>query len=215
MADRIRIAVIDDHPLFREGVANTLRSNHAFEVMAEGNSADDAVRIAEVERPDIILLDVSMPGGGIEAVRVIARVCPGAKTIMLTVSESDEHVAAALEAGASGYILKGIRGPELVRIVAAIHGGESYVSPALAARLLVQLTQAAPSNPVKHVFTVLTPREEQILAHVSRGQTNKEIARALALSEKTVKHYMTNIMQKLQVRNRVEAVLAMRQRSIA
>jgi two-component system nitrate/nitrite response regulator NarL len=99
--------------------------------------------------------------------------------------------------------------------VAAIHGGESYVSPALAARLLGQLRQAAPANPVKQAFTVLTPREEQILAHLSRGQTNKEIARALALSEKTVKHYMTNIMQKLQVRNRVEAVLAMRQRSIA
>src|SRR5918996_215157 len=177
MSDPIRVVVVDDHPLFRDGVANTLRSNNAFEVVAEGASADDAVRIAEDELPDIILLDVNMPGGGIEAARVIARVCPVVKTIMLTVSESDEHVAAALEAGARGYILKGIRGPELVRTVGAIHGGEPYVSPGLAARLLVQLKQATPASPAKHGFSELTPREVQILSHVSRGQTNKEIAR--------------------------------------
>ena len=213
MADRIRIAVIDDHPLFREGAATTLRSDDEFEVVAEGASADDAIRIAQDELPDVILLDVSMPGGGIKAARAIARACPVVKMIMLTVSESEDHVAAALEAGARGYVLKGIRGPELVRTVRAIHEGETYVTPGLAARLLVQLRQAAPAPAVKSEFSELTPREAQILDLVARGLTNKEIARDLALSEKTVKHYMTNVMQKLQVRNRVEAVMAMRAKS--
>jgi two-component system nitrate/nitrite response regulator NarL len=117
--------------------------------------------------------------------------------------------------GARGYVLKGIRGPELVQIVRSIHDGEVYMAPGLAARLLVQQKQGAQTGAGKHDFAELTPREGQIIEHVSRGLTNREIARELSLSEKTVKHYMTNIMQKLQVRNRVEAVLALRQKSNA
>jgi two-component system nitrate/nitrite response regulator NarL len=213
MAERIRVAVVDDHPLFREGVAHTLRSSKMVEVVAEGASSDDALRIAKSYSPDIMLLDVSMPGGGIEAARAISRTCPDVKMIMLTVSESEEHVSQALEAGALGYVLKGTSGLELVATTSAIYRGESYVSPGLAARLLAQSKRQSHAVEDESCLPELTKREEQILDNVGRGLTNKEIARGLNISEKTVKHYMTNIMQKLQVRNRVEAVLALQKKS--
>ncbi len=215
MSEMIRIAVVDDHPLFREGVAFTLDTAGGFEVVGQGSSAADALRIVSQERPDMILLDVSMPGNGIEAARAISAMAPEVLIVILTVSESEEHVAAALQAGARGYVLKGSSGQELVRTVRAVHDGDSYVSPGLAARLLTQMKQQQTSN--VHALrnddaAELTAREDEILGYVSRGLTNKEIASRLALSEKTVKHYMTNIMNKLQVRNRVEAVLASRRR---
>ncbi len=165
----------------------------------------------------MMLLDVSMPGNGIEAARTISQMAPGILILILTVSESEEHVAAALQAGARGYVLKGASAQELVRTIRAVHQGDSYVSPGLAARLLTQMKQhQAQSHASSSLHggdgVELTAREDEILAFVSRGLTNKEIASRLALSEKTVKHYMTNIMNKLQVRNRVEAVLASRRR---
>jgi len=209
MAERVRVAIIDDHPLFREGVVHTLRGARVMEVVGEGGTADDAIRIAREELPDIVLLDVSMPGGGIEAARSIAQVCPIVKTIMLTVSESEQDVTQALEAGVRGYVLKGASGSELLKTMFAISRGESYVTPGLAARLLTHASRQEPARALPE----LTEREGQILAHVARGLTNKEIARALSLSEKTVKHHMTNVMQKLQVRNRVEAAMVYRKQS--
>jgi DNA-binding NarL/FixJ family response regulator len=211
MSDRLRVAIIDDHPLFREGVVHTLRSARVLDVVGEGGTAEDAVRIAKQELPDIVLLDVSMPGGGIEAARSIARVCPIVKTIMLTVSESEQDVAQALEAGVKGYVLKGTSGSELLKTMFAVSRGESYVTPGLAARLLTQGKRQAPARGA--ALPELTEREGQILAEVARGLTNKEIARALSLSEKTVKHHMTNVMQKLQVRNRVEAAMVYRRQT--
>jgi DNA-binding NarL/FixJ family response regulator len=213
MAERIRVAVVDDHPLFREGVTHTLRSSKTVEVVAEGATSDDALSIATSHNPDIMLLDVSMPGGGIEAARAISQNCPAVKTIMLTVSESEEHVSQALEAGALGYVLKGTSGLELIATTSAIYRGESYVSPGLAARLLAQSKRQPQTIEDDANLPELTKREEQILDNVGRGLTNKEIARGLNISEKTVKHYMTNIMQKLQVRNRVEAVLALQKKA--
>jgi DNA-binding NarL/FixJ family response regulator len=211
MSDRLRVAIIDDHPLFREGVVHTLRSARVLDVVGEGGTAEDAVRIARQELPDIVLLDVSMPGGGIEAARSIARVCPIVKTIVLTVSESEQDVAQALEAGVKGYVLKGTSGSELLKTMYAISRGESYVTPGLAARLLTQVKRQEQAQGA--ALPELTEREGQILAQVARGLTNKEIARTLSLSEKTVKHHMTNIMQKLQVRNRVEAAMVYRKQA--
>jgi DNA-binding NarL/FixJ family response regulator len=205
MANRLRIAIIDDHPLFREGVVHTLRSAKALEIVGEGGSAQDAVRIAKEELPDIILLDVSIPGGGIEAARAIVQSCPIVKIVMLTVSENEQDVAQALEAGAKGYVLKGTSGAELLRTMLAVSRGESYITPGLAARLLTDTTRQKPSRAAS--LPELTQREGQILTQAARGLTNKEIARVLTLSEKTIKHYMTNVMQKLRVRNRVEAIL--------
>jgi two-component system, NarL family, nitrate/nitrite response regulator NarL len=212
MADPIRVAVIDDHPLFREGVAHTIQRSGTLQVIGEGATADDAIRIAKAELPDIVLLDVNMPGGGVEAARAISNVCPVVKIIMLTVSESEEHVHEAMEAGVRGYVLKGTSGLELVNTLRAVARGEYYVTPRLAARILALSKRPSKTNDGPDAFPDLTKREEQILDRVARGLTNKEIAKDLQISEKTVKHYMTNIMQKLQVRNRVEAALVFKKK---
>jgi len=214
MADKIQIAVVDDHPLFRDGVVLVLSGHEAFDVVAEGASAEDAVRIADNMLPDVILLDVSMPGGGIRAAGEIFKRWPIIKIIMLTVSEDEEDVSAALKAGARGYVLKGIGGTELIETIKTIHRGEAYVSPALAARLLTDYRSGGSRGPSPaDDFDSLSAREEQILNLLAKGMSNKEIGLDLNLSEKTVKHYMTNILQKLQVRNRVEAALLAQQRA--
>ena len=210
MMNKIRLVLADDHPLFREGVARTLMSDPEFDIVGEGANAEEALRLATDLLPDIILLDISMPGSGIEAARQVARVCPVVKIVMLTVSEHDDDVISALQAGARGYILKGIGGAELISIVKAVHQGESYVSPDLAARLLTEMKEGSGKGIKRDPLSELTAREEQILKGVARGLSNKEIGRELELQEKTVKHYMTNILQKLQVRNRVEAAVMAR-----
>lgn len=206
MAKLIRVALADDHPLFREGVARTVAASEDCEVVAECGDANGAVAVASELLPDILLLDVSMPGGGIEAARRVSASCPVVKILMLTVSESESDVMEALEAGACGYVLKGIGGNRLLEIIRSVHDGGSYVSPNLAARLLVEI-KGRRQRQTPDAFADLTTREEQILKEVAQGFSNKEIAQTLELSEKTIKHYMTNILQKLQVRNRVEAAL--------
>ena len=214
MTDKIRVVGIDDHPMFRDGVAHTLSSDPKIEVVAQGNNHKEAIRLAQDHLPDIILLDISMPGGGIVAAGVIAKTCPVVKIAMLTVSESEDDVMKSLQAGADAYILKGIAGEELVDIIGGVHNGESYVSPGLAARLLSELKDGPQIIKVPDdVFSELTAREEQILELVAQGLSNKEIGRELDITEKTVKHYMTNVLQKLQVRNRVEAALLAQKRS--
>lgn len=211
--DKLRIAIVDDHPLFRDGVAATLNNSPGLEVIGQGANSDQALQLALDLLPDVLLLDISLPGGGIEATREIARLCPYVKVIMLTASENEQHVSSALEAGARGYILKGIGSAELIRTIHAIHEGEHYVTPQLAARLLSMMKKPASAPPAADMLPDLTKREEQILDGVAEGKTNKEIARVLNISEKTVKHYMTNIMHKLQVRNRVEAALIVKKKN--
>lgn len=211
--DRIRLAIVDDHPLFREGVVASLANVAAIEIVGQGADAEQAIQISQDLLPDVLLLDISLPGGGIEATREIARLCPYIKVIMLTASENEQHVSSALEAGARGYILKGIGAADLVRTIQAIYQGESYVTPQLAARLLSMMKKPVQSAAADDELPALTKREEQILDGVAEGKTNKEIARQLNISEKTVKHYMTNIMHKLQVRNRVEAALVVKKKS--
>lgn len=216
MPDNLRIVVVDDHPMFREGVAKTLDSESDLDVVGQGADAADAVQLATDLLPDIVLLDISMPGGGIEAARQIAIACPVVKIIMLTVSEHDDDVISALQAGARGYILKGVGGSELVEIIRTVEQGESYVSPNLAARLLAATQQTDHANRQAHdPLSELTMREEQVLKFVSSGLSNKEVGRELNIQEKTVKHYMTNILQKLHVRNRVEAALMARDKFTA
>lgn len=193
---RIRVVIADDHPLFREGVSKTLVDFANCEIVAECGNGDDALKAVCEHLPDIVLLDISMPGGGLEAARRIASACPVVRILMLTVSENESDVMAALEIGACGYVLKGIGGDELADIIKSVYEGGVYVSPALAARMLVDIKDHKRSE-LFDLFSDLTAREEQILKHVSQGLSNKEIARALTLSEKTVKHYMTNVLQKL------------------
>jgi DNA-binding NarL/FixJ family response regulator len=215
MTGRIRIGVVDDHPLLREGVANTLKAA-AMDVVGVGASASDAMRLAGEQHPDIVLLDISMPGGGVEAARAIARSHPRIMTIMLTVSEREDDVIAAMEAGARAYVLKGICGPELIATIRAVSRGETYITPQIAARVLAKMqrrTNTGSPARAKAFETELTSREEQIMNQVAQGLTNKEIALKFSLSEKTVKHYMTSVLQKFQVRNRVEAVIAHQKQS--
>jgi two-component system nitrate/nitrite response regulator NarL len=153
-----------------------------------------------------------MPGSGIAAVAAIASSCPVVKIAMLTVSEREDDVMKSLHAGARGYILKDIGGQELIEIVYSLHNGDSYVSPGLAARMLSELKNKPVGDATEDLFSELTAREEQILKSISRGLSNKEIGRELNITEKTVKHYVTNVLQKLQVRNRVEAALLAQKR---
>ncbi len=215
MSSVVRVAVVDDHPLFREGVSSIFARSERHSVVALGGSADDAVKIAREYMPDVMLIDIKMPGGGLDAVRQISELCPAIRIVMLTSSEQEDDVSRGLSLGARGYILKGIGARELIDTVAQIVDGGTYVSPQLAAQLLINMKQPKASSRPGHDVTTLTHREEQILEQVADGLTNKEIARELDISEKTVKHYMTNIMQKLHVRNRVEAALIGRSRKVA
>jgi two-component system, NarL family, nitrate/nitrite response regulator NarL len=207
----IRVAVVDDHPIMRDGLVHILNSEDGFEVVAQGASAEEAIQIAQVLLPDLILLDISMPGDGMVAARAISHACPAVRIIVLTAHDSEHHVLEALHGGASGYLVKGVSSEELIKTARAVHGGEAYVSPALAAKLLGRRSKEV--TPVWDNRGVdLTAREEEILQLVCEGKSNKEIGDHISLTEKTVKHYMTNILQKLHARNRVEAALIAKQR---
>lgn len=210
MAD-IRVVIADDHPLYREGVARSLTEADGISVVGEGHDAESAVELTEQMKPDIVLLDLSMPGGGgLAALRRIA-VLPDAPIVaILTVSEDDDDVLQALKAGAKGYVLKGVGSRELVAIVRELNRGQSYVSPALAARILNAMRSDGTPKRVANPIEDLSRREEDILKLVAEGKSNKEVGLALDLQEKTVKHYMTTILQKLHVRNRVEAAVMAR-----
>jgi RNA polymerase sigma factor (sigma-70 family) len=179
-----------------------------FEVVGQAGSAQEAVQLARDLLPDIILLDIDMPGSGLEAARIVADELPVTRIVVLTSSEEDDHLIGALKIGARAYILKGVAARELIRILRAVWAGESYVPPMLAASLLLEMREAgSQQKQATSPLDELTPRERQILEGLAAGLSNKEIGEQLFLSEKTVKHYMTNILQKLQVRNRVEAAL--------
>jgi two-component system nitrate/nitrite response regulator NarL len=210
MTAPIRLAIIDDHPLFREGVTRSLSEIGGFEVVGEGGTKDDALQITEAKRPDIVLLDISMPGGGLSAIAPILDRYPTQKIVMLTVSEASDDVAKALNSGAKGYVLKGVGSRALAEILRTVASGESYVSPMLSARLLSDLS-AQSGSPVKtNPIADLTSREKEILTLVAAGLSNKRVALRLDLHEKTVKHHMTRILAKLNVTNRTEAAMALR-----
>jgi len=208
MSDKIHVVIADDHTLFREGLAGIIGGTEDFEVVGQGGTMEEAVQLARDLLPDIILLDIDMPGGGLEAARIVAEECPVTRIVVLTSSEEDDHLIGALKIGARAYILKGVAARELIRILRAVWAGESYVPPMLAASLLLEMREAhSQQKQTASPLDELTPRERGILESLAAGLSNKEIGEKLFLSEKTVKHYMTNILQKLQVRNRVEAAL--------
>ena len=213
MSDPVRVVVVDDHPLLRDGVVRSLEASGHFLVLGEGGSAADAVRLVSQCEPDLVLLDLSMPGGGLAAMRDIAATAPEVRVVVLTVSEADDDLMQALKAGAKGYVLKGVGSNALVEILLGVASGESYVSPSLAARILSELRRGEPNRPADDPLSTLTPREEEILRLVGTGLSNKQVALKLELQEKTVKHHMTRILGKLQVRNRTEAAILLRERS--
>lgn len=210
MPEPIRIVVADDHPLFREGVVHSLGVDPSFVVVGEASTGEEAVlRVAEL-KPDLVMLDISMPGiGGIEAARAIAASAPGVRIMMLTVADGEASLLAALKAGAHGYVLKGVAARELRAITRRVADGEAYVPPALAAELLSEMSAPRGRDP----FADLTEREAEVLGLLSEGLGNREIGERLSISEKTVKHHMSSILGKLQVRSRTEAALIAAQRA--
>jgi two-component system nitrate/nitrite response regulator NarL len=208
MTAPIRLAVVDDHPLFREGVARCLKDMD-FEIIAQGSSKDDALRIVEQQRPDIILMDISMPGGGLSAIAPILERHPEQNIVMLTVSELTDDVTQALKSGAKGYVLKGVGYQVLAQILRTVASGESYLSPTLSARVVSDLSRStAPVS--RSLIDELNARQKQILTLVASGLSNKRIALQLGVHEKTIKHHMTRIMAKLHASNRTEAAIALR-----
>ena len=204
MAEVIDVLVVDDHPLFRQGVVHSLGLDPGFRVVGETASGEEALALAQALLPGVVLLDISMPGwNGIVTAERIAMACPATAIVMLTMSEDKDKLLAALKAGARGYVLKGVSARELTDVLRGAVAGEVYVSPSIAAEMLVSLTRHKAPDPLQE----LTERERRILGLIGSGKTNREIGDALCLSEKTIKHYVTNILQKLQVRSRVEAAL--------
>lgn len=203
MTEAIRIVVVDDHPLFLDGLVATLSADEELEVVATGGDAASAVRAAREHQPDVALLDIAMPGGGIEAARRIGPASPATRVVMLTSSENEDDLLAAMDAGARGYVLKGVAGRELRIILKSVHRGEVYVAPGLAYAMIKGLSRPR----VAHPLAELTMREREVLELVAEGLSNAEIGGRLGLAEKTVKHYMTAILGKLEVGSRVEAAL--------
>jgi two-component system, NarL family, nitrate/nitrite response regulator NarL len=202
VTEAIRVVVADDHPMFRAGVVSSLAAHPDFEVVGEGSSADEAMTLAEQLQPDVCLLDIAMPGGGLIAAREITGSLPQTKVVMLTVSEDEDDLLAAMKSGASGYVLKGAAGSELMNVLKTVNAGEVYVAPGLAWGLLREM-----SRPRSAPLDELSTREREVLELVAAGLSNQEIGERLGLAEKTIKHYMTSILGKLRVRSRVEAAL--------
>ncbi|WBY02494.1 response regulator [Ramlibacter tataouinensis] len=202
-----RLLVVDDHTLFRRGLVALLASQPGVQVAGEAGDAGQAVREAQRLQPDVILLDNHLPGvTGIQALAGLREACPQAVVLMLTVSEDELDVQAALRNGAQGYLLKTIDGEDLVAAIRRAMGGETVVSPELTPRLLAALRQpavAAPADPL----AVLSAREQEVLQEIARGASNKEIARSLSIAETTVKIHVQNILRKLGLSSRVQAAV--------
>ncbi|MBY5413108.1 response regulator transcription factor [Rhizobium leguminosarum] len=199
----ITIAIVDDHPLFREGVSRTLSEMEDFVVVGEGASADDAATLAVSQRPDVLLLDVFMPGGGIEAISEIVVRSPETKVLMLTASEEVDPLLAALRRGAAGYVVKGIGSRGLADAIRTVVGGSRFISTTMRAKIVEKSLFGRPAS--------LTPRETEVIELVAEGLSNKHIGRRLNLQEKTIKHHMTEILLKLGASNRTEAAIRWRQ----
>lgn len=207
--DKISVLLIDDHTLFRSGVRSLLQRNPRFEVVGEAADGVEGVKRAMQLQPDVILLDLNMPGmSGVETLQLLLQDRPQAAVLMLTVSEEADDLAAALQAGARGYLIKNIDADYLIRAVERAAAGESVLAEALAGKLFahVQRGGAKPSAPVSELDK-LTPREREILACLARGESNKLIARVLDLAESTVKIHVQNVLRKLGLTSRVQAAV--------
>ena len=211
MSEQIRIIIADDHPLFREGVSNSLAGESDITLVGEASTSEEAFSLTADILPDVLILDITMPGvGGIEIARRVSAALPVIQIIMLTASEDQDDLMKALKAGVRGYILKGVSAKDLANAVRHVASGGTYISPEMASTLLMEFSKPNPPDP----FSELTERENQILKLVAKGLTNREIGEQIYLAEKTIKHYMTNILQKLHVRSRVEAALLVQKREL-
>ncbi len=206
----LRVLIADDHPLFRHGMHALLGASTDFEVVGEATTGEEVVSMAASLQPDVILMDIQMPGvNGIEATRRIVRESPHIRILIVTMFEDDASVFTAMRAGARGYVLKDAEKVEMLRAIRAVGSGEAIFSPAIATRLIDFFTApraiAAPG-----AFPELTEREREILDLIAQGKSNSDIASQLVLSPNTVRNYVSNIFSKLQVADRAHAILLAR-----
>ncbi|MFT4415563.1 response regulator [Fredinandcohnia humi] len=201
----IKVLVVDDHPLFREGIATLLQSTDIAELVGEATNGEEAIELALRIKPDVILMDLNLPiKNGIEATRIITKNSPTIGILVLTMFDDDDSVFSALKAGARGYLLKGANRTETIRAIQAIANGESIFSPAIAGNLLEFFKDFQPTPPL--IFPQLTDRERDILERIVAGKENAEIAKNLGITLKTVRNHISNIYSKLQVADRAEAI---------
>ena len=206
----VRVLVVDDHPLYRDGMRGLLESVEGMEVVGEATSGEEAIELSESLQPDVVLMDIQMPGiNGIDATRRILQHSPDKAILMVTMFEDDDSVFAAMRAGARGYLLKDSRGEKVAVAIRAVAGGEAIFSPGIARRMMSFFSQA-PTAP-QRAFPELTVREEELLSLIAQGRTNQEIAKELFLSLKTVRNHVSNIYLKLQVADRSQAVIRARE----
>jgi DNA-binding NarL/FixJ family response regulator len=211
MMEPIRVLIADDHTLFRDGLRALLRSLPEAEVVGEAATGDEAADRALELQPDVVLMDLQMPGtNGIEATRRILHTSPHVGVLVLTMFEDDDSVFAAMRAGARGYILKGADQEEMVRAIRAVASGEALFGPAIAQRLMTFFASPGPLSPV-HPFPGLTDREREVLELIAQGRSNPEIANRLVLSPKTVRNHISNVFSKLQVVDRAQAIVRARE----
>ncbi len=203
-ASRIRVLVADDHPLFRQGLERVLSDYADLRLVGAARDTPEAVAMAQQLRPDIVLMDLSMPGGGgVEATRRIAAAAPGVKVIVLTVSERESDLFAAIEAGARGYLVKDAGTDEVISAIRRVHGGEVIIAPGMAGKILHRLTGPPPQRAAAEAG--LTARETEVLKLVAAGLSNREIAARLGRSEHTIKTHLGRILDKLHFRTRAQA----------
>ena len=211
--DPIRVLIADDHAFFRRGLEVVLQGEAGLEIVGQASDGVEAVAVATEVAPDVVLMDIRMPKmTGIEAARQMKEVAPSAKIVILTISDEDDDLFEAIRAGASGYLLKDIPLDELADSVRAVHGGQSLINPSMAGKLLTEFAtlarRDADEGPAKHApAPKLTDREMEVLKLVARGMNNRDIAKELFISENTVKNHVRNILEKLQIHSRTEAVM--------
>jgi DNA-binding NarL/FixJ family response regulator len=212
MSDPIRVLIADDHRVYREGVRALLDGEATIKIVGEAASGEEAVERAARLAPDVVLMDLKMPGlNGIEATRAILARAPDTAILVVTMFDDDDSVFAVLRAGARGYLLKDADQEELLRAIRAVRGGEAIFGPAIARRMAQYFaTRPAPADPPATPFPELTERERAVLDLIARGQNNAAIANRLSLSVKTVQNYVSTIFAKLQVEDRAQALLRAR-----
>jgi len=205
----LRVLLVDDHVLFRKGIASLLSARQDLTVVGEAGDGVEAVKIARETMPDIVLMDVNMPErGGLETVKILKREMPHVQIVMLTVSDDDDDLFAAIKNGARGYLLKNLEPQQLYKMLDGIREGEAPISGMMASKILQEFRQPDQNQPEEtEGIDELTPREVEVLEQVVTGATNKEIAKTLHITENTVKIHLRNILEKLQVQNRIQAAV--------